>query len=82
LEWLALLREDPPMESDELDDGLLVGDDVQGVELDIDDLELALVLLQGGAVGAHQHHLRQQTHLLSLAHVLGSNSKLGSDLQH
>ena len=45
MEWLALLREDPPMESDELDDGLLVGDDVQGVELDIDDLELALVLL-------------------------------------
>ena len=46
------------MEADQLDDGLLVGNHIQGVELNVDNLEVALLLLlQAGTVGAHQHHL-------------------------
>jgi hypothetical protein len=55
-----LLREDPPVEADQLDDRLLVGDHVQRVELDVDDLDLSLVLLQGRTVPAHQHDLKAE----------------------
>jgi hypothetical protein len=39
-----LLGEDPPVEADQLDNCLLVSDHIQGVELDVDDLEVALLL--------------------------------------
>ena len=37
-------------------DGLLVSNHIQGVVLDTDNIQL-VTLLQGGAVGGHQHHV-------------------------